>query len=75
MTNATITYQDIVTLEEAIYALARANDPAAWRLGALSLRLREETGTRYPNIFRCEPDESAGMAEVVELHGWSRCVK
>lgn len=23
-------------------------------------------------MFRCEPDESAGMADVVELHGYSK---
>ena len=25
-------------------------------------------------VFRCEPDESAGLAEVVELHGYSQKV-
>lgn len=26
-------------------------------------------------IFECDVDESAGLAEVVELHNYSRCVK
>ena len=64
----TIIARDILDLEDAMAALYRAHANAeAIRLGALALRLRGEFGA-----FRCEVDESAGLAEVVELNGYSR---
>lgn len=67
---ATITPRDILDLEEAAAALyrAHANDDAL-RLAALALRFRGEFGA-----FRCDVDESSGMAEVIELHAWSKQV-
>ncbi len=66
---ATITPQDILDLEDAMAALYRAHANAeAIRLGALALRFRGE----YLATFNCNVDESAGLAEVVELHEWSR---
>lgn len=71
-----ITDEQASFLEELGFELMRAGDHerasrllavfVAWKISpeVPPLRLRE--------AFRCEPDESAGMAEVVELHGWSR---
>ena len=68
---ATITPQDVLDLEEAMAALYRAQANAeAIRLGALALRFRGELLA----AFNCNVDESAGMADVVELNGWSRKV-
>ncbi len=67
----TITPQDILDLEEAMAALYRAQANAeAIKLGALALRFRGEILA----TFNCNVDESAGLAEVVELNGWSRKV-
>ena len=68
---ATITPQDILDLEDAMAALYRAHANAeALRMGALALRFRGE----YLATFNCNVDESAGMAEVIELNGYSRRV-
>jgi len=65
-----ITTQDILDLEDAMAALYRAHaNVEAIRLGALALRFRGEFGA-----FRCDVDESADMAEVVELNAWSKRV-
>ncbi len=60
----TISDQDVHDLEDAVHALyrAHANDEAV-----RMLRLLGEI-----RAFRCDVDESAGMAEVVELNGYSR---
>ncbi len=65
----TILPSDLADLEDIIYALYRSRESLlAVRLGALVLRWREETG-----VFACDGvDESAGLAEVVELSGYSR---
>ncbi len=66
----TISEQDIADLEAAMAALYRAHANAeAIRLGALSLRFRGEG-----DFLACEVDESAGLAEVVELNGYSKRV-
>lgn len=66
---------DIETLEEAMEALYRAHDNTlALRLGALALRLREASGFHHERVFACDVDESAGMAEIVELNCFSRRV-
>ena len=71
MIRVSITTQDILDLEEAMAALYRAHaNVEAIRMGALALRFRGEFGA-----FRCEHiDESGGMAEVIELNGYSRKV-
>jgi len=65
----TITPLDILDLEDAMAALYRAQANAeAVRMGALALRFRGEL-----SAFRCDDvDESAGLAEVVELNSYSR---
>lgn len=66
---------DLETLEAAGALLFRHHENTAGiRLLALALRLREQTGFRKAGVmFACDDiDESAGMAEVVELHGYSR---
>ncbi len=66
---ATITLLDILDLEDAAAALYRANAyTEAICISAKALRWRGEL-----EAFRCEDiDESAGLAEVVELNGYSR---
>ncbi len=65
---ATITLLDILDLEDAAAALYRANAyTEAICISAKALRWRGEL-----EAFRCDIDESAGMAEVVELHDYSR---
>ncbi len=67
---ATITPQDILEIEEAVYALYRNGENGiAVRMAAIALRKRGELSG-----FVCEIDESAGMAEVIELNGYSRRV-
>ncbi len=62
--------QDILEIEEAVFALYRSHENSiASRMAAIVLRKRGEL-----NGFRCDIDESAGMAEVVELHRWSKQV-
>ena len=66
-----IQQQDIADLDDVVHALFRAREHTlAIRMGALVLRLR---GQVQPE-FRCHIDESAGLAEVVELHKYSRGV-
>ncbi len=62
--------QDILEIEEAVYALYRSceNDIAV-RMAAIALRKRGELSG-----FRCDVGESAGMAEVIELNGYSKRV-
>ncbi len=68
---ATITPQDILDLEDAMAALYRAHaNTEAFRMGALALRFRGECVA----TFNCNVDESAFMAEVIELSGYSRKV-
>ncbi len=63
----TISEQDVHDLEDALTALYRAHaNHEAIRMGALALRFRSLGG------FACDVDESAGLAEVVELNGYSR---
>ncbi len=67
---ATITLLDILDLEDAAAALYRANAyTEAICISAKALRWRGEL-----EAFRCDIDESAGLAEVVELNGWSKRV-
>ena len=66
---ATITLLDILDFETAAAALYRAGAyTEAICISAKALRWRGEL-----EAFRCENiDESGGMAEVVELNGYSR---
>ena len=68
---------DLEDLEEAGKRLIRHHDTTTGlRLLAIALRLREQSGFRAADqVFMCDVDESAGMADVIELHGYSRCVK
>jgi len=68
---ATITLLDILDLEDAAAALYRAHAyTEAICISAKALRWRGEL-----EAFRCDiGDESGGMAEVVELNGWSKRV-
>ena len=70
-----ITDADILAIENAGYSLYRAKeDSQALTLHALALRFRSELGIGLHDEFRCDVDESAGMAEVVELKGYSKRV-
>ncbi len=63
-----ITLLDILDLEDAAAALYRAGAyTEAICISAKALRWRGEL-----EAFRCDIDESAGMAEVIELNGYSR---
>lgn len=63
---------DIEALDESVEALFRAGERTlALKLGALALRARGSTGFHHPS-FVCDVDESAGVAEVVEISGYSR---
>ncbi len=65
---ATITLLDILDLEDAAAELYRAHAyTEAICISAKALRWRGEL-----EAFRCDIDESAGLAEVVELNGYSR---
>ena len=62
--------KDIAAFEAGGEALMRVHDtPNALRLLALALQIRAEH-----EGFACDIDESAGMAEVVELHEHSKKV-
>ena len=66
-----LTNHNLGVMDEATQALfVPRNNACAIALGAVTLRLREQLGP----VFACNVDESAGMAEVVELHGYSRKV-
>lgn len=73
----TICAGDLEDLEEAGKRLLRLHDSTTGlRILAIALRLREQSGFRAADqVFMCDVDESAGMAEVVELQNYSRCVK
>lgn len=43
----------------------------AWRVSP-AIRISPADQRARARVFRCEPDESAGMADVVELRGYSR---
>lgn len=61
-----VSQDDIELIEAGAFALQRERKSIeAVRLLAFCLRLRSEVG------FACHVDESAGMAEVVELQQWS----
>jgi hypothetical protein len=44
----------------------------ATRLLAIALAWKVSPPTTPPRVFRCNVDESAGLAEVVHLDPWSR---
>jgi hypothetical protein len=68
-----ITTQAITDLEKIGQDLLLRGDEAAVAVLSLVLYMRSEAvGQRAE--FRCEIDESAGMAEVVELGSWSQKV-
>ena len=59
----------VVAIEEVGIELMRRADPRAATLLAVVLQWRSL------GQFACDDvDESAGMAEVIELHGWSKQV-
>ncbi len=67
-TKGTILPSDLDDLEDMVYAFYRQHESLlAVRLAEKVLRWRGETG-----VFACDVDESGGMAEVVELSGYSR---
>lgn len=71
MNRVIVTDQDIADLDDAVHALFRAREHTlAIRMGALVLKLRGQV-----EGFRCEIDESAVLAEVIELNGHSRKVE
>lgn len=62
-------------IEELGLELMRRHDDRATRLLTIFLTWKISSPATLQNIpaaFRCDVDESAGMAEVVELHGYSR---
>ena len=70
-----ITAEDIQAIEDAGYTLYRVKeDTQALGLHALALRLRATSGLWESCEFRRNVDESAGMAEVHELHEHSKKV-
>ena len=73
--NVSVTAEDIQAIEDAGYTLYRVKeDTQALGLHALALRLRATSGLWETREFRCNVDESAGMAEVHELHEHSKKV-
>jgi hypothetical protein len=73
----TICGLDLEDVEAAGKALLRHHESSAGlRLLAIALRLREQSGFRAADqVFMCDDiDESAGMADVIELHGYSKQV-
>jgi hypothetical protein len=72
---ASITAEDIQAIEDAGYTLYRVKeDTQALGLHALALRLRATSGLWETREFHCNVDESAGMAEIVDLHDFSKKV-
>jgi hypothetical protein len=66
---------DLGVIDEAMQALFRAHRTVnAVALGSVCLRLRRQYAALETRAFRCEPDESAGLAEVVELHDYAKRV-
>lgn len=61
-------------IEEVGLELITKDYPRASKLLAVALAWRVSRPARVADIpvFRCEPDESAGMADVVELRSYSR---
>ena len=71
--NGAITAADIELIERAGYRAHRAHDSdEGLALHTLALRLRSTSGL-WPG-FHCDVDESAGMAEIVDLHDFSKKV-
>jgi hypothetical protein len=72
----TICAGDLEDIEDAGKALIRLDGGATGlRILAIALRLREQSGFRAADqVFMCDVDESAGMADVIELHGYSKQV-
>ena len=70
----TIHAGDLEDIEAAGKALIRLDGgTTGLRILAIALRLREQSGFRAADqVFMCDVDESAGMAEVYELRGYSR---
>lgn len=70
----TLTREDIVAIEEAAHARITAGAIAeGFQLLGRCLAWRYESGIAG-EVFTCIPDESGGLAEVVELRGYSRKV-
>jgi hypothetical protein len=62
-------------IEELGLELMRQGDERSTRLLTIFLAWKissRATLSNIPTAFRCDPDESAGLAEVVELHGYSK---
>lgn len=67
--DARICMEDIVAMEKAGEFLFRHHESTvALEVLTIALRLRQSIG------FACNVDESAGMADVIELQGYSRRV-
>ena len=70
-----ICFEDIEEMEREGEELMRLNRAGLGvKALARSLRLRQEWSMHEPLAFACDVDESAGMADVVEMHDQSRRV-
>ena len=61
-------------IEEVGKELLGAGDPRATKLLTIYLAWTYSPEALYHREFHCDVDESAGMAEVVQLQGYSRKV-
>lgn len=72
MSNQRTVYIDaaeLAAVEAGADALVRAGDYDNWvKLAALALKWK----FNGEPVFACDVDESGGLADVVELHGYSR---
>jgi len=59
-------------IEEIGLELIKTDYTRGSRLLWIALAWKVSPPARTARVFRCEPDESAGMADVVELRGYSR---
>lgn len=70
-----VSAEQIATIESVGQDLLRQGDATrGLALLALCLAWRSVGIVIAPARFQCEPDESAGLAEVVDLHSYSRKV-
>lgn len=69
----TLCAEDLEDLERAGKSLLRHHETTfGIRLLGIVLRLREQSGfCAADQVFMCDVDESAGMADVVEIHSHS----
>lgn len=71
-----VCFEDIEALEKAGEELMRSSKPSeGLNVLTVALRLRQEWALYEPPAFACDVDESAGMAEVTDLHDFSKRVE